>query len=167
MTLAQRSQIVGYRRPRSLLPLALALLLLAVVLALSLAAHAGAPPGLRALEAMAEGYYGLPSGLLARVRQYEGDRDHVALRRGRLICGRYQIAALASGWRLCRLARGPAGTWIAAQLLDESRARYERECREVLAAGRTNKRCRCRWQHWNHGDRSALCTALAALGGET
>lgn len=103
------------------------------------------------LEALAESHHGHPAGLLARVRRYEGDTDRVYRRRGVLICGRYQVNA-GQSWRLCRMARGPAGTWIAAQLLEESR--------EWCAA----RRCPCPEARWNWRDRTALC---AALGGES
>jgi len=150
-----------------------------------------------ALEPLAEAWHGLPPGLLARARAYEGDRDVVRRRIGckkrpgsasilrpglavglpapgsgpamprlprmclngspkqrcvkveYLVCGRYQINA-GESWRLCRLARGAAGPWIAAQLLAESRA----WCRRRPGV------CPCSWARWNFLDRTRLCRSL-------
>jgi len=133
--------------------------------ALALAAHAGARPGLRTLEGLAETHYGLPVGLLARVREYEGDKNIVILRRGNLISGKYQINCGPS-WLLARLARSPAAPWIAAQLLDESRAKCSRLQNQRQVAG-SMRGCKCDWIFWNYNDRTALCASLAGPGGET
>lgn len=127
----------------------LALPWLALVLLPAPALTAPEPPWLAGMELAAEGHHLLPVGLLARLRRYEGNRDVVRRHRAGLVCGRYQILAHDS-WRLCRMVRGPAGTWIAAQLLAESRE---------WCAGR-GRRCPCPEARWNWLDRTALCAAL-------
>ena len=101
---------------------------------------------------LAEAWHDLPQGILARVKTYEsGTEWNPRTRRvnGSLICGPFQIAAWKS-YRLCRMARGPAGVFIAAQLLAESRER-------VISKMETAE---CPWAHWNYNDQTALCVAL-------
>jgi len=134
--------------------------------ALAIAAHAGARPGLRALEAVAEQVKQLPFGILARHRAYERAEASIYLRpwsggRG-AVCGRHQIAVQditsPDGARLCALARTAlGGVAEIARQLDESR----RWC-----AARPG-RCACPWARLNMGDQARLCRALAPGGDES
>jgi hypothetical protein len=172
MTRAQISGVQGFRRRSTVgtgLLLAAPALVAGTLLMTTHLSPLAAPTtlDLRHLEAMAEAHYQLPSGLLARVRAYEGDKDVVRRRPAGLVCGRYQVWA-GESWRLCRMARGPAGQWIAAQLLAESRASCydgrQSDKSEVdgkaVAGLRPRLRCPCEWARWNWGDRTALCLAL-------
>lgn len=132
--------------------LALALILVALCL-LPSAESAPARPSRVQLEAMAEAYHRQPGGLLARAIAYEASGDVVRKRYRKdgswfLVCGPFQINA-GQSWRLCRMARGVAGIWIAAELLAESR-------------GKAQAGWPCPWAAWNWGDRTAMCASLEA-----
>jgi len=176
VTRAQASGIQGFKR-RSTVGTGLLLAAPALVAGVLLLVthHAPAAPtalDLRTLEAAAEAHYQLPAGLLARVRRYEGDRDVIRRRRGVLMVGVYQLN-MGRSWRLARFARAPAGVWIAAQLLAESREwcytggnpRKSEVDGKAVAGLRPRLRCPCPWARWNWGDRTALCMAID--GGET
>lgn len=166
MTRAQASQVTRHRARPRYLRAALALGLLGAGVALALAAHAGARPGLRDVEALAEQVERLPFGILARHRAYERAEASIYLRpwsggRG-AVCGRHQIAVQditsPDGARLCALARTTlGGVAEIARQLDESR----RWC-----AARPG-RCACPWARLNYGDQTRLCRALAPGGDES